>query len=143
VLGALGPGAGGLSEAISPEAGDGEFAAAAEAARSLSARARDAVLDAGAAPPTLLDVLGPRAASAFADAVLGPVRALPDGAVLVAGLRAYLDAHGALAAAADVLGVHRHTLRARLRRVESALGRDLDAPGVRAELWVALSAQAP
>jgi purine catabolism regulator len=34
--------------------------------------------------------------------------------------------------------VHRHTLRKRIRRVEELLGRDLDSPGVRAELWLAL-----
>jgi purine catabolism regulator len=34
--------------------------------------------------------------------------------------------------------VHRHTLRKRVRRAEALLGRDLDEPGTRAELWVAL-----
>jgi PucR family transcriptional regulator, purine catabolism regulatory protein len=34
--------------------------------------------------------------------------------------------------------VHRHTLRKRIRRAEELLSRDLDSPGVRAELWLAL-----
>ena len=40
-------------------------------------------------------------------------------------------------AAAD-LGVHRHTLRYRMKRVEEALGRSLDDADLRAELWLAL-----
>ena len=35
--------------------------------------------------------------------------------------------------------VHRHTVRHRLRRAEALLGRSLDDPGVRAELWLALT----
>jgi purine catabolism regulator len=34
--------------------------------------------------------------------------------------------------------VHRHTLRKRMARAAELLDRDLDAPGVRAELWIAL-----
>jgi purine catabolism regulator len=37
------------------------------------------------------------------------------------------------------LGVHRHTLRYRMKRVEDLLGRPLDDPDLRAELWVALA----
>ncbi|MFD7945372.1 helix-turn-helix domain-containing protein, partial [Streptomyces sp. NPDC059744] len=43
-------------------------------------------------------------------------------------------------AAAPDLGVHRHTLRYRMRRVEEILGRSLDDPDVRMELWLALKA---
>jgi purine catabolism regulator len=63
--------------------------------------------------------------------------------VLEQTLRAWLVAGGGPATAADALGVHRHTLRARLRRIAGLLGpggRDLDDPATRAELWVALSA---
>jgi purine catabolism regulator len=97
------------------------------------------VLRSGAAPPSLLALLGPGAA-AFADAVLAPLVAAPDGEMLRRSLHAYLTAHGALAVASEQLGVHRHTLRTRLRRTAGLLGRDLDDPGVRAELWVALTA---
>ncbi|HUR03444.1 MAG TPA: helix-turn-helix domain-containing protein, partial [Nonomuraea sp.] len=45
-------------------------------------------------------------------------------------------------AAAQRLGIHRHTLRYRMKRVTELLGRDLDDPGVRAELWIALAATA-
>ncbi|MFD0889240.1 PucR family transcriptional regulator, partial [Streptosporangium algeriense] len=58
---------------------------------------------------------------------------------LLESLRAYLACNGHWDAAAQRLGVHRHTLRYRMRRVAELLGRDLDDPGARAELWVALT----
>ncbi|MFC6930362.1 helix-turn-helix domain-containing protein [Actinomadura yumaensis] len=51
-------------------------------------------------------------------------------------------ANGQGEAAARALGVHRHTLRARMRKAARLLGRDLDDPAVRAELWIALSVTA-
>jgi purine catabolism regulator len=112
-------------------------------ARSLATRARGRALRAGEDPPSLLELLGPEAAVSFAEGVLGPLRAAPDGEILLQSLRGYLAAHGALAMAADRLGVHRHTLRARLRRASRLLGADLDDVGTRTTLWVALSATTP
>jgi hypothetical protein len=59
---------------------------------------------------------------------------------LVASVRAWLSRHGQWDAAAADLGVHRHTLRYRMRRVEEILDRSLDDPDVRMELWLALKA---
>ncbi|GAB3128912.1 PucR family transcriptional regulator [Tsukamurella serpentis] len=73
---------------------------------------------------------------AIAAAALGPL----DGE-LTDTLRAYLDADGRLERAAETLGVHRHTVRHRLARVEALLGCDLTASSSRAELWLALRAQ--
>jgi purine catabolism regulator len=85
-------------------------------------------------------LLDPGAAAAFAEALLAPLveadRAGPG--ELVESLRVWLAAHGQWEPAAARLGVHRHTLRKRIRRAEELLGRDLDSPGVRAELWLAL-----
>ncbi|CAL9405981.1 hypothetical protein SUDANB95_01552 [Actinosynnema sp. ALI-1.44] len=55
-------------------------------------------------------------------------------------LRVWLACHGQWDPAAARLGVHRHTIRNRVRRVEELLGRSLDSPGLRAELWFALTA---
>ncbi|MFJ5990061.1 PucR family transcriptional regulator [Lentzea sp. NPDC092896] len=69
----------------------------------------------------------------FADALLRPLDAETRET-----LRVWLTHHGAWDPAAAELGVHRHTLRNRVRRAEQALGRSLDSPGLRAELWLAL-----
>lgn len=87
---------------------------------------------------TGLDALwDPGAADAWARDLLAPLRA--DRTDLAGTLRAWLDRHGQVDAAAGDLGVHRHTVRHRLRRVEALLGRSLDDPEVRAELYLALS----
>ena len=59
---------------------------------------------------------------------------------LVASLRAFLEHNGNWEAAARALGVHRHTLRYRVRRVAELTGRDLDRAGDRVEFWLALQA---
>ena len=69
----------------------------------------------------------------FADALLRPLDAGTRET-----LRVWLTHHGAWDPAAAQLGVHRHTLRNRVRRAERALERSLDSPGLRAELWLAL-----
>ncbi|MCD2464084.1 MULTISPECIES: PucR family transcriptional regulator [unclassified Streptomyces] len=91
---------------------------------------------------SVLPLLADDAVRAFAD---GMLRALRDHDAtgrgdLVASLRAWLSRHGQWDAAAADLGVHRHTLRYRMRRVEEILGRSLDDPDVRMELWLALKA---
>jgi purine catabolism regulator len=88
----------------------------------------------------LLSLISTPDGRAFAGALLRPLTDV-DGrgrTELVASLRAWLEHNGHWDAAAGALGVHRHTLRSRIRRIEELLGRDLDAPGVRAELWTAL-----
>ncbi|QFG21167.1 PucR family transcriptional regulator [Actinomadura sp. WMMB 499] len=86
----------------------------------------------------VLGVLDPEAARAFADALLAPLRAERlDGSV-----RAYVQANGQGETAARALGVHRHTLRTRMRKAAEILGRDPDDPAVRAELWVAFAVAA-
>ncbi|GAA0407162.1 PucR family transcriptional regulator [Microbispora corallina] len=86
----------------------------------------------------LLSLIDPAAAASFAAALLAPLREYGSRADLVESLRAYLASNGHWDAAAQRLGVHRHTLRYRMRRVAELLGRDLDDPAARAELWIAL-----
>ncbi|WP_420783132.1 PucR family transcriptional regulator [Streptomyces sp. LPB2020-019-1HS] len=93
---------------------------------------------------SILPLLADDAVRAFADGLL---RALYEHDAtgrgdLVASLRAWLSRHGQWDAAAADLGVHRHTLRYRMRRVEEILQRSLDDPDVRMELWLALKATA-
>lgn len=56
-------------------------------------------------------------------------------------LHVWLGHNGAWDPAATALGVHRHTLRNRVRKAEQALNRSLDSPGLRAELWLALNSE--
>ncbi|MEW2527227.1 PucR family transcriptional regulator ligand-binding domain-containing protein [Streptomyces sp. NPDC047071] len=94
---------------------------------------------------SVLPLLADEAVRAFADGLLRALREhdATGRGDLVASLRAWLSRHGQWDAAAADLGVHRHTLRYRMRRVEEILGRSLDDPDVRMELWLSLKATTP
>jgi purine catabolism regulator len=62
-----------------------------------------------------------------------------NGTELLDTLRHYLDHNAGVEATARALGVHRNTLRARLRTAERVMGRSLDVPRHRLELWAALA----
>jgi purine catabolism regulator len=78
------------------------------------------------------------AAAAWASEYVSGISSSSEAAELLATVRAWLLHHGQVDAAATELGVHRHTVRHRLRRAEALLGRSLDDPSVRADLWFAL-----
>jgi purine catabolism regulator len=59
---------------------------------------------------------------------------------LVESVRAFIGCGGRWERGADVLGIHRHTLRYRVRQVEDLLGRDLASAEERMEVWLALKA---
>ncbi|WP_037368760.1 PucR family transcriptional regulator [Amycolatopsis orientalis] len=88
----------------------------------------------------LLGLLDRQAAQAFSSQLLAPVREFDrtGRGDLERSLRCWLEHHGHWDLAATKLGVHRHTLRNRVTKAAELLRRDLDAPGVRAELWFAL-----
>jgi purine catabolism regulator len=83
------------------------------------------------------------ALDAFSRGLLAPLRAYDrrQNGDLVASLRTFLERNGNWESAARALGVHRHTLRYRIRRVAELTGRDLDAAGDRVEFWLALQAE--
>lgn len=113
-----------------------------QADRALAAARRGAVpvmRFADLAGQGLLALLDSGAAAAFSSALLAPLRKYGSRADLLESLRVYLDCNGHWDAAAQRLGVHRHTLRYRMRRVAELVGRDLDDPAARAELWIALA----
>ncbi|MEV0411005.1 PucR family transcriptional regulator [Streptomyces sp. NPDC050448] len=96
----------------------------AEAARTPLARHTD---------PGFAGLVGEAEARAHAEALLGPLSpALRD------TLRAWLAHHGSWDRSAAALGVHRNTVRQRIARAAALLGRDLDDPDTRMELWFAL-----
>jgi purine catabolism regulator len=126
----------GISDVVAVDAlGDGMR----QATRALAAAGAGGVRAFGdLARDGLVGLVDEDAGRGFADALLGPLESRERGD-LVASVRAWLAHHGQWDAAATTLGVHRHTLRYRMRRVEELLGRSLDDPDLRAELWVALA----
>jgi purine catabolism regulator len=78
----------------------------------------------------------------FVRSVLGTVidRDRSRSSDLVASVRAYIEAGGRWEQGADALGVHRHTLRYRVRQAEELLQRNLSEPEDRLEVWLALKA---
>jgi purine catabolism regulator len=89
---------------------------------------------------SLSSLLDAATTSVWAEGFLGGLLTSAEGPELMDTLRSWLDHHGQVDAAAQGLGIHRHTVRHRLRRAEAVLGRPLDDPGVRADLWFALEA---
>ncbi|WP_159499263.1 PucR family transcriptional regulator [Microbacterium sp. 18062] len=88
----------------------------------------------------ILTLLDAEQARAIAAAELAPLLGhdAAEGTRLVETLRTWLDNDASHESAARALGVHRHTVRARLALVERVLGRDLTAFSTRAELWLSL-----
>ncbi|GAB3037183.1 PucR family transcriptional regulator [Parafrigoribacterium mesophilum] len=82
------------------------------------------------------------AAAEVGRSVLEPLTAhdAAHGTDLVTAVRTWLEANGEFESASRTLGVHRHTLRARIALVEELLGQDLGAFRARADLWTALLA---
>jgi hypothetical protein len=88
----------------------------------------------------LLLAAEPELAADLCERAIAPLRALPAGAGVRAEqtLRAWLDAHGDVSAAAAALHVHPQTVRYRLAGLREVFGNALDDPGARLELAVAL-----
>ncbi|MCK2237102.1 MULTISPECIES: PucR family transcriptional regulator [unclassified Crossiella] len=133
----------GISDPVTEVAeGHRQALAAADAARR---HGRVVLKFADLAGSGLLGLLDPRRAAAFAEALLSPLSThdATGRGDLLTSLRAWLGHHGQWDPAAQQLGVHRHTLRNRMRRVADLLGKDLESPGIRAELWLALHLHRP
>ncbi len=88
--------------------------------------------------PALASLLTAEPARQFAEELLAPLRGLDDRERLLASATAWVQAHGRWDPAAAALGIHRVTLRGRIRRLADLLGLDLDSPYDRLALGVAL-----
>jgi DNA-binding PucR family transcriptional regulator len=82
----------------------------------------------------------PEGSGALAHGMLGRVLDLPpeDRQLLLETARTWLAVAGSTSAAADLLHIHRNTVRYRLQRLEELTARDLGQPIDAAELHVAL-----
>jgi purine catabolism regulator len=89
--------------------------------------------------PTSRLVAALQGAGALADRAFAKLdQAGIQGETLIASLHVFLAENGNWEAAAAQLGIHRHTLRHRMQRIEEHTGRDLSSMEDRVELWVAL-----
>lgn len=115
-------------------------AADAAAERGKQLLAFDAIASSG-----ITQLWNPERAMAFAESLLAPLveHDRAGRGDLIASLRTWLAHHGQWDPAAAALGVHRHTLRRRIGLAGRLLGRDLDSPTVRSELWLALRITGP
>lgn len=88
----------------------------------------------------LVGALRARGGEVLARSLLQPLAVLPasERERLLASARVWLDANGAWDPAARSLGIHRHTLKARVAHLEQVLEIDLSSFAARAELWAAL-----
>jgi len=92
-----------------------------------------------AAASGVLAAIDSDAARLRAEAMLAPLRAHDAaGGQLEATLRAWLQHDARNDATAEALGVHRHTVRARVAQAGRLLGTDLSGFPARAEVWAAL-----
>ena len=130
---------GGVSDAIGYADFGRAYRQAGEALATARKSGRSAVYfaEAGSGLETLFADQGVRD---FAAGVLRPL-VEADRSELVPTLRAWLSHNGQWDSAAAELGVHRHTVRARIARAGELLGKDLtaaDSADARMELWFAL-----
>ncbi|RSN50222.1 PucR family transcriptional regulator [Amycolatopsis sp. WAC 04197] len=134
----------GLSEPVSTVDFPAGLRQAKQAAEAAKAERSPLVRFAEHAGRGFLELVDSQAAQAFSDNLLAPLRHHDETGrgELVASLTCWLEHHGHWDLASARLGVHRHTLRNRMRKVAELTGRDLDSPGVRAEFWLALQVSA-
>jgi purine catabolism regulator len=93
----------------------------------------------------ILSALANDAGRSLARAAIEPLRRNDEeeGTALVDTLHTWLEQDARYDAAAEVLGVHRHTVRARVALAQRLLGVDLGTFPARAELWAALQVDSP
>lgn len=120
------------------------FARAHEQAVVAARRARPGAVArfADAAAGGVLAALDTVEARALARARLAPLEAhdAAQGTALVETVRTWLEHDARIDEAAQALGIHRHTVRARVAQAQHVLGVDLTSFPARAELWAALVA---
>ncbi|MDQ1124659.1 PucR family transcriptional regulator [Microbacterium trichothecenolyticum] len=124
-----------------PTGYDGFSGALAQARTARERTAEPGVADfADTARAGLIASLGSEAARAVADGALAPLRRydVEQGSALVETLDAWLAHDCSHEATAQALGIHRHTVRARIAQAERVIERDLSSFAARAELWAAL-----
>ncbi|MFJ4046480.1 PucR family transcriptional regulator ligand-binding domain-containing protein [Microbacterium sp. NPDC089987] len=134
----------GIRIGVSAPAGYGEFSHAhAQAMTALRRSGGDRVIEyLDVASGGVLDAVVSAETRTLARTRLAPLRAhdATTGADLERTLRVWLEHDTRSEQTAAALGIHRHTLRARIAQAASLLGADLGSFPARAELWATLRA---
>ncbi len=131
---------------FSPYFGDlgdtAEYAALADVARAALDPLETGVTRFDARPLSAVVVANPEIAVRAARSVIGPLLQLDraERSAMFETLRAWRDAGGSTAVAAERLFCHRNTVRNRLQRIETMTGRSLDEPLGCAEVCMAFEA---
>ncbi|MEV5981369.1 helix-turn-helix domain-containing protein [Streptomyces sp. NPDC052114] len=112
-------------QALGQDLADVRCRAAFHLALALSSSCADIAADHHELRPTLDDLMGVEAAAIWARTILGPLQARHRRT-----LQAWIDANTDAQRAARHLDISRNTVRAHLRTVEEALGRDLLTTGI-------------
>jgi purine catabolism regulator len=112
--------------------------AEAERARNRTATDRRVVLFEEMHGEGMLGLINRQGAGELAARMLAPLQDAPEGQMLKDSARTWMEHNCAWDPAARALGVHRHTLRNRIRTVEDLLDLDLETFSGRMELWTAL-----
>ena len=88
----------------------------------------------------LLSLQDEEALRLFCDSILGPIESSEGryGGELMRSLKAFIECNGQWERAAQQLYCHRHTLRYRMKRIETLTGRSLQSAGDRIDFWLAL-----
>ncbi|MRH27771.1 PucR family transcriptional regulator [Microbacterium sp. SYP-A9085] len=131
----------GVRIGVSEPAGYAEFSrAAGQAAVALRRGAGPVSRFAEVASSGVLSALDTEAGRALARSAIAPLveHDQAEGTTLVDAVRTWLEHDARIDAAADALGIHRHTMRARIGLAQQLLGVDLGGFAARAELWAAL-----
>lgn len=132
----------GLGKQVEPQDAELSFREATRASEVAQARGVAFVALPDYHTHTALMLLGdPTEQGAFADAILHSIDAhdrANSRQPLLPALQAFFDAIGSLELAAAALGIHRHTMRARLAKVSEISGRDLTRASEYLELWLAV-----
>jgi PucR family transcriptional regulator, purine catabolism regulatory protein len=88
----------------------------------------------------LLSLQDDEALRLFCDSILGPIESSEGryGGELMRSLEAFIECNGQWERAAQQLYCHRHTLRYRMKRIETLTGRSLQNARDRIDFWLAL-----
>ncbi|TWP52227.1 PucR family transcriptional regulator [Lentzea tibetensis] len=124
---------------VSGPVGAGELGAASDEAESLLRSALASGRSQRASElGSVSSLVEPAQAARFAVRLMAPLASGRSARGLVETLRVWLAQHGNWDRSASVLGIHRNSVRHRIRHIERMLGLDLADAGVRADLWQAV-----